>query len=58
MTESVTTMWGIKVRGRHKVFCAFEKSNHALEKCKQLKALGIVCKIVKLKVQEVCDARH
>lgn len=45
-------MWGIKVRGKHDIFMAFDKSHHAKAKCEQLTKLGIVCKMVKLEVKE------
>ncbi len=44
-------MWGIKVRGKHNIFMAFDKSHHAKEKCKQLFDMGIVCKMVKVVVE-------
>jgi hypothetical protein len=45
-------MWGIKIRGKHDVFMAFDKSEHARKKCEMLVEKGIVCKMVKLQVRE------
>jgi hypothetical protein len=54
MTQNkIQNMWGIKVRGKHDIFCVWDKSDRARDHIKKLNEMGVVAKAVRVKCIEV-----